>query len=156
MPTLREQIEKLLRGEEFDGRDELIALGASAVPVLMDIAQHDAEALKRARALDVLGRLGDRQAIPLLKAALAAPTLTERVAAVEALAELAGKDAVSLLVGLVDDSEPALAKVVVQSLASVGDSSALAALERVRAQSTFAFLRAEADAAIGDIKGRIA
>jgi len=156
MQPLRAQIEKLLKGEEFDGRDKLIALGTSAVPTLIEIAQHDPNVLHRARALDVLGRIGDHQVIPVLSAGLRAQDSLERVAAVQALSEVAGAESVKTLVSLLEEPDPALVKVVLRSLARVGDASALAALERAQREPSSEPLRAEVETAINEIRGRMA
>ena len=153
---LQERIEAWLRGEEFDHVDDLVALGAEAVPVLIDLAGHAADEMTRARALEVLGRLGDPRAVPVLTGALNAESSLEKLTAARALAAVSGSGAVEALAGLLDHPDPALAKVVVRSLASIGNATALAALERAENTPASEFLQGEIVAAVQTIRERLA
>ena len=153
---IQDKIHSWLRGEEFDHLDDLVALGAEAVPILLDVARQSPDEMLRARAVEALGRIGDKRALPAIEEALRSESSLERLTAVRALARTAGSDSVVLLTPLLDDPDPSLVKIVVRSLAEVGDAVALAALERVKEQPAHDFLRDEAVAAIDTIKDRIA
>lgn len=153
---LEAKIESLLLDEEFVHFPELVALGSSAVPVLIRWAREDSRSFVRIRALEVLGSIGDRQALPVLEEALRSESSVERLAAAWTVAEVAGAEAVSKLQPLLADPDPSVLKVVVRSLGKVGDATVLSALERVKEAPAFDFLREEAVAAIDTIKDRIA
>lgn len=153
---LRDKIGSFLRGEEFDRLDDLVALGSEAVPILSEIARQSPDEMLRARALEALGRIGDPRALPVIEGALRAESSLEKLTAVQALARTAGPGSAATLTPLLADPDPSLVKVVVRSLAEVGDAAALAALERVKEQPAHDFLRKEAVAAIDTIKDRIA
>jgi HEAT repeat protein len=152
---LRDKIETWLRGEEFDHLDDLVALGAEAVPDLIELARQAPDGMTRARAMEVLGRLRDRRAVQTLTGALQAGSSLERLTAARALAAVAGAEAVGALTGLLGDPDPSLVKVAVRSLAQVGDAAALAALERASGEPALAPLRGETLAAIQGIRSRI-
>lgn len=152
---LRDKIETWLRGEEFDHLDDLVSLGAAAVPDLLDLAQRSPDEMTRARALEVLGRIRDRRAVPILTGALQTGSSLERLTAARALAEVTGGEAVGVLTGLLGDPDPSMVKVAVRSLAEVGDTAALAALERVSGEPALVSLRDETLAAIQGIRSRI-
>jgi HEAT repeat protein len=153
---LKDKIHSFLRGEEFDHLDDLVALGGEAVPILLDVARQSPDEMSRARAVEALGRIGDRRALPVIEDCLRSGSSLEKLTAVRALARTAGADSVATLAPLLDDPDLSLVKVVVRSLAEVGDAAALAALERVKEQPAHDFLRKEAVAAIDTIKDRIA
>ncbi len=151
---LREKIESWLRGEEFDHIDDLVALGSGAVADLIDLARQAPDRILRARAMEVLGRLRDRRAVQMLSEALQSGSSLERLTAARALAEVAGAEAVGPLTGLLADPDPSLVKVVVRSLAGIGDAAALAALEGAEASPALAPLRGEVLAALQSIRDR--
>jgi HEAT repeat protein len=153
--ALRDKIETWLRGEEFDHLDDLVALGAEAVPDLLDLARQAADGMTRARAMEALGRIRDQRAVPVLTGALQTGSSLERLTAARALASVAGGEAVGALTGLLGDPDPSLVKVAMRSLAQVGDAAALAALERASGEPALDSLRGEALAAIQGIRSRI-
>jgi HEAT repeat protein len=153
---LKPQIEKLLRGEEFDRLNELVALGTKAVPTLVEILQQHPDADMRARAAVALGLIGDKQAVPMLKKALDTSDPQQKVSVIEALGKLAGAEATEELVKLLNDPDPSVLKVAVRGLAEVGNKTAIAALETLHAGSTEDFMRKQAEVAISEIRGRIA
>jgi HEAT repeat protein len=148
-------VSKLLKGEEFDGVDNLVALGPSAVPVLLEIAQANPDPLTRARINAALGLLGDRRAIPVLTAELTSAGAMQRLTAVRALAQVGGAEAIAPLIGLLGDPDPSMSKIAIESLATIGDASAMAALQKIRTETPHEFLRTLAEAATEEIKKRI-
>jgi HEAT repeat protein len=152
MQPSRAEIEQLLGGEEFDRATEAAALGAGAVPVLMEIADDHEHPFMRARAMAVLGWIKDRRAIPALTAALADGNATVRLSAIRAFAQVAGSDATDTLIGLLDEPDPGTVKVAIHALQEIGDRKAVAALETVKSASPHEFLRGMADAAASKIR----
>lgn len=153
---LRPQVEKLLRGEEFERLGELVALGPKAVPALIEILQQHPDADMRARSAVALGRIGDKRALLALKEALNTSDSQQKVSVADALATLAGVEATDELIPLLKDPDPSVVKVTVLRLAEVGNASAIAALENFRTGSTEDFFREQAEVAISEIRGRIA
>jgi len=154
--TKRAEVEPLLLGDEFDTLDDLVALGEAVVPALLEIAATHADAVVRARALVVLGRIGDPRALPAARAALHAPVLQERVSAIDTLAHAGGPAAGPDLIALLDDAEPLAVQLAVRALGSVGGADAVAALQHLAAHAPADFLKPHVAAAVAEINTRIA
>ncbi|OHC76422.1 MAG: hypothetical protein A3G18_03530 [Rhodospirillales bacterium RIFCSPLOWO2_12_FULL_58_28] len=104
------------------GPDVLVALSAAAA---------SSDDGLRAAALRSLGRLGERNALPLARAGLGAESRDVRIAAAGALAELSGGEAVESVVKiLLDNSDPMIRRCAVDALKAMGDKAPPALLIR--------------------------
>lgn len=151
----RAAVERLLDGEEFQDLGTLVAMGADAVPSLLEIAQSHADPLIRARALMALGRIGDARAVAAARAALTSDSRDEQLAAIRALPLLGGAAAAPDLLALLGDAHPSVLRAAVRGLATVGGPEALAALQPL-AQQGPDFVKTLATAAVDEINTRIA
>jgi HEAT repeat protein len=151
----REEITKLMQGDEFEDLRELLQMGEESVPILIDIMKDtSAPAFLRHRATVALGEVGPPTAAPDIRATLADADPVQRIMAARALVKTAGTNATDALVPLLSDPDPSVSKVAIQSLAQVGDQRALAALKRIENEGGDDFLRAQAKAAIKNIQER--
>jgi HEAT repeat protein len=156
MPT-RDEVTGLMQDDEFGRLPSLVALGEAAVPVLADILSDPAvEPILRQRAAVALREIGSATAIPELTASLNHPDPVQRILAARALAGIAGAGAAEPIMELLVDADPSVAKVAVQMLAQVDDGRALPALTQAAERGASDFVRAEARAAIDEIRSRIA
>ncbi|HEX5718431.1 MAG TPA: HEAT repeat domain-containing protein [Thermoanaerobaculia bacterium] len=152
----RDEIIQWMQDDEFGGLPEILSRREEAVPILLDIlADRSMPPYMRHRAAVALGETRSRTAVPGLEAAIADEDPVLRLMAARALVKLAGADAVGALLTLAHDPDVSVAKVAVQGLGKVGEGTALAGLERLRAEAGHQLLHNEAEAAIRAIRERI-
>ena len=156
MPT-RDEILTLMKGDEFPRLQQLVQMGQSAVPVLLDLLnQPSTPAYLRHRAIAALGEMGSSSAIPDLKAALGHGDPVHRLMAARALAKISPPEAASHLLPLLDDADTSVSLTAVQLLGDVGDRESLTRLASVRDSHDEPSIREGAAAAIREIQSRLA
>lgn len=125
-PAPEAQLPRLLAlldaGETVGGRDAAGAAiaqlgGAALAPLVERLGAPAVEA--RLAALEVLGRLGDRRAVPALAASLADPDPGVRAAAAEALGRVGGPEAAGALLAALDSDDPTLRLAALEGLVAV-------------------------------------
>jgi HEAT repeat protein len=155
MPT-REEIIALMQEDEFSGLDDLVRFGSTAVPILCAILEDAASpAFLRYRATVALGEIGDRSAVETIRSTLTVDNPVQKQMSLRALLKILGPEAAPTLVMYANDPDPTVAKVALQGLSDVGDRSALALLERHKAENPHEFLRDQADESLKAIRERL-
>ena len=153
--STREEILRLMHGDEFGGLPELLAKREEAVPALLDVlADRSLPSYLRHRAAAALGKTKSKNATAGVEAALADADPVLRLMAARALVEIASAGAGNALLKLVDDPDASVAKVALQGLAAIGQPAALETLERLRTDTPDELKQATAEAAIRAIRDR--
>jgi HEAT repeat protein len=89
MSKNQSEVLRLLKGEEFQGLAELTRLSSEdVVPVLLERATEDPDALIRQRSVIALGAIGDPGAVPVLQERLKDASAPVVMSAVDALVRL--------------------------------------------------------------------
>lgn len=110
--------------------DETTAMGAIAVPALIDEVNTDRDKQRRQLALIILGNIRDRRAvIPLLDLLEKENDREMRACIVSALEEMADPRAVDRLIHILETDEADVADRAAQALGNIGDPRAVPALE---------------------------
>lgn len=103
--------------------------GRAAIPELHKLASAGAEIVRRA-AIDAIGRLGQRESIPVLRDALARETSRDwQIALLEALTKIKDAEIIPVVRFYVNDTDATVRLAAVRALAAVPDKSGLADLE---------------------------
>jgi HEAT repeat protein len=142
--TIRTLAARLLGG--------LPAPGSRAVACLMDAYAQGDEVLRRETVV-ALGRIGDREALPLIAQALTAGEQEVRLAALDALESFPGASAADeQLVELLADEDAYIRERAVQTIGAVKSPAVLAHLPRMLDDGDRAVCRATLRALPGDMK----
>lgn len=110
------------------------AFGPRALPILREIVEEDGGLVVTA-AVEALGMIGDRDAVPVIGVALLDGPLPTRIAATRALGEIGGAEADTLLVAVATDDPHALVRESAALALGVSAPHELSALVRHRQQS---------------------
>ncbi|MET9113327.1 HEAT repeat domain-containing protein [Streptomyces longwoodensis] len=111
--------------------DALVRLGPAAVEALTGAAADGGDEQHRALAVELLGLIKDRRALPALSAALDDPAPMVRAAAAAALGRVGEPAAVAALTGTVGaDPSDRVVVAAAEALGLIGDESAVPALTR--------------------------
>jgi HEAT repeat protein len=130
----------------IEGGQALIELGSGAAPVLRALAADEASPL-RARAIELLGHVGDAGDAPIVEGALAADAPELREEAARALGELGARDSIAALRRTLRDPEPAVASAAAASLGAIGAHDVVGDLLAIARGGSFEAARAAATAA---------
>lgn len=104
-----------------------VQAGPAAVEPLLELATTGSDQTKR-RALTALGRLGDRRAVPAVRAALREPEDWVRASALTALVALTGREHADLVVEALSDRSALVKKEAVRLLGQMGDPAGIPVL----------------------------
>lgn len=121
---IRETIERMISA---NGRRryfvslELAEMGAQVIPQLLDLMSHEDQEV-REYAIELLGGLRSRKAIPLLISSLEDPHEDNRRKAVDALAEIGAPEAEVAITRLLDDPVPHIRLTAARGTGSFGSS----------------------------------
>jgi HEAT repeat protein len=141
------------KGEEkLHFESQLIALGSSAVPALVDLANTEVDWQTAMQTLDALGKLKAPEGLGVMRVYLLHENDWVRIAAAHALGDIGGKDAVEgLAYALTDTSDTVVAAALI-GLGKTGDSQAVEKCA-VLLNHPNARLRGAAVSAIGRLGG---
>ena len=128
--------------------DALVRAGETAVPALIDLAQHG-QWLSRMEALRALGRIGDPAALPIIRASLESSDDEVREVAAEAAGTIQDVESLPVLIRLLRMRELDRRKSVREALIRMGEPSVPFLLEAAGSGPLRA--RAEAIRALGSI-----
>lgn len=129
------------------GGQALLDIGPTAAPALRAAAD-DVASPARARAIELLGFVGDAADARSVLDALASESPDIRERGARAIGRLGARDAVVSLRRLLDDPVPAVAAAAASSLAALGDRAAVPDLVRLARDGAFEAARAAAAAAV--------
>lgn len=131
-PPGREEIRRMLEGEEFDDYEALVALGARAFPAYLQIlAAKDADRSEASRIFLILSKVkADRgQFLEPAIANLAHPHSTVRYSAVQLLGQIGNERDAAPVVALLSDEEWTIPFAAAKTLAAIGDRRVLTAMD---------------------------
>lgn len=127
--------------------------GHSLEPILADRRPEDFQALLQAvalpskaeyrlKALHLLGRWGEKSAVPVIERVLPELNELERCRAIDALGRLGGSEAQAAVLKHADDHSPQVRKFVVYALTRLDSPKARDTLQRIKQNDPAEFVRA--------------
>jgi HEAT repeat protein len=127
----------------------LVAMGPQVVPVLLDYLPQVGE-LVQGNIYEILGQIGDKQAVEALLRGVKAESVTVRSKAVQALGELRDVEVGPVLVEVLQDPEPEVRARAAQALGNLEWWGGLSALNEARKDDDW-LVKASANQAIAEL-----
>jgi HEAT repeat protein len=121
---LDEMIENLQKPNASQAKRRIIAMGQLAVPTLVQ-KLHEANVGQGQQIIEVLGRIGDKRALPVLVDYVEDEDKWYRCSAVHAVGRIAKKEAVPLLTASLQDESQEVCINAIQMLGTLGEPGAI-------------------------------
>ncbi|MFF0532946.1 HEAT repeat domain-containing protein [Nocardia amikacinitolerans] len=127
METMSPQLRRALESTCATSVEKVLrARNAQDLAVLRSILRSRDESSRSMRqsAIQILGRWGDREAVPAIRALLPGFDERERINAVDALGRIGGAEAEAAVLALSEDESPDVRRFAAYALARLGSSTA--------------------------------
>jgi HEAT repeat protein len=147
MSVTMDEVRSAVEPDEPDYPAAAARLGVAALPLLSELIQGDDPALA-SKAASLAGNIDGAESLEVLREAARSPQAVVRIAAAASVGGLSELPVTDLLAALLDDEDPYVRKVALDSVASTHAAGAARKIRVLAEQDPEAFVRDVAEATL--------